>query len=121
MRIVIEVEGAEISITARETGAKAASEERLPAQVTAGEALDAGTAPSSGELSGPNAVVSQQIVTTMTRAGAEDAGQAPDISAMGITPGQAMPVVLATSGDEEAIDAGAARFTPPGAETMGGV
>ena len=119
MRIVIEVEGAEISITAKEAAAKGASEESLLAQVAVGEGLDAGAAPSPGTLSGPETVASQQVMTTLIETAGADAGAAPSIFAADITPGPATPVV-STPGDGEAIDAGAAKFIPPVAETMEG-
>jgi hypothetical protein len=119
MRIVIEIEGAEISITAREVGSKGAPDERLLAPAVTGEALDAGAAPSLSMLSGSEPLPDQGIVTTVTGAGAMDAGQAPDIPATSMAPSPAAPVVSA-SDDGEAIDAGAAKFTPPDAEAMGG-
>jgi hypothetical protein len=114
MRIAIEVEGAEINISAREAAAKEAAQD-TSLSLAAGNVADAGAAPHPDMMRGAGFGDDQATAGNTMGAGGQDAGQAPELSAMGTIAG-AEATGPSESGDGAAIDAGAAKFTPPGEE-----
>jgi hypothetical protein len=117
MRIVIEVEGAEINIMARETAAQVTARDTWLVQA-AGDVADAGAAQLPDMMQRPGSGDDQASIGNLMGAGGENAGQAPAMSATG-TIAAAEATGASESGDEEVIDAGAAKFTPPEEEDTG--
>jgi len=93
MRIAVEVDGAEISILAKEAVAKATPGEMLAA-IVSGEALDAGAAAAPGETVGAETAAGQEVVAPAAAAGGLDAGPAPGAGS-GEVSGQVEPVAPA--------------------------
>jgi hypothetical protein len=114
MRIVIEVEGAEINIIARAVAGQGQVQDTSLSQA-AGNIADAGAAPQPDMGGGVGSGDNKADMGNVTRTSAQDAGGAPELPGMGPA-GATGATEPHGQGDAQVVNAGAAKFTPPGNE-----